>query len=214
MELAVSLGSLLGIGGAGAAGAISATLPMAGGTLGSAGAISAALPMAGGTLATGAATGGSLMQSILQGTLTAFSAASSIGQGIAARGEARLEELGAAAQASREKIAADDEATRINRALAEVIGEQSIAYAAAGIELGSGTPVQAREEARRRANEDLNINRSNRNAKVAQWNQRAWAARSRGQNAFLAGLMNAGMDLASYGLDLVNRGGPMQPRRA
>lgn len=213
MEMATALLSMVGLGGAGAAGAISATLPMAGGTLGTAGAISTALPMAGGTLAT-AASGGSLMQSILQGTLTAFSAASSIGQGIAARDAARMEELGAAAQASRDKIAADDEAMRINRALAEVIGEQSVAYAAAGIELGSGTPVQARQEARRRANEDLNINRSNRNAKVAQWNQRALAARSRGQNAFLTGLMNAGADLASYGLNLVNRGGPMQPRRA
>lgn len=170
----------------------------------------------GGAGATGAgvAGGSSFMTSILQGTLTAFKAAASIGQGMAARNEARIEELGAAAQASREKIAADDEATRISRALAETIGEQSIAYAAAGIDLGSGTPAQARAEAQKRANEDLSINRSNRNAKVAAWNQRALAARSRGRSAMMAGFMNGGADIAGFGLDLADRGGPFKPRRA
>lgn len=194
MELVLAVGSALGIGGT-ATTAATAVVP------GIAGA-STIVPAA-------AASGGSLMTSILQGTLTAFSAASAIGQGIAARSEGEVEAAGAAAQASREKIAADDEAVRINRALAEVIGEQSIAYAAAGIELGSGTPARAREEAKRRANEDLNINRSNRNAKVAAWNQRAFAARSRGEMAQRTGALNAGAALAQYGLDVANRGGPL-----
>lgn len=172
MELVLSLGAALGIGG-------------------------------------GAAPGGSsLLLSIAQGTLTAFSAASSIGAGLAARSDARVEELGIAAQASRDKIAADDEAVRINRAMAQTVGDQAAAFAAAGIALGSGTPTQARQEARRQANEDFAMNRSNRNANAAAWAQRGYAARRRGENAFAAGVTGAIGDVAGFAVDTLNRGGP------
>lgn len=185
MELVLAAGSFLGIGGGGTAAA------GAGAAAGAAGA---------------AAGGSSLLSTIVQGGLTAFSAAASIGAGVAARSEARVEELSASSQASQEKIAADDEAVRLNRAMAEAIGEQAVAYAAAGIDISSGTPMQARQKAKERANEDLNINRANRSAKVAAWNSRAYAARSRGKAAMASGLAGAVGDIGGYGLDVLNRG--------
>jgi hypothetical protein len=169
----------------------------------------------GGTAAAGgaaaAAGGSSLLSTIVQGGLTAFSAAAAIGQGVAGKSEARVEELNAAAGASREKVSGEDEAMRINRALAESIGEQAVAFAAAGIDLSSGTPLQAKDTARQRANEDLNINRANTSAKVAAWNSRAYAARARGRAAMASGIAGAVGDIGGYGLDVINRGGPTGP---
>ena len=185
MELALSLAASLGIGGGTAA--------------------------AGAAGVAGAAGGSSLLLNIAQGTLTAFSAAASIGAGFAAKGQARIEEISAGMEADREKIAADDEAIRINRAAAEVIGDQAAAYAAGGVDLSSGTPVVARQKARERANEDLQVNRANRNAAVAAWNQRALAARARGNAAVAQGFVGAATDIAGFGMDVAKRGGPVDP---
>lgn len=167
---------------------------------------------AAGAGAAAAGGGSSLLTSIVQGGLTAFSAASAISQGIAAKSAARVDQLSAAAEASREKVAADDEAIRINRAIAETVGEQSLAFAAAGIDLSSGTPLAARQQARQRANEDLSTNRFNRNSRVAAWNQRALAARQRGKMAMAAGQLGALSDVGNFALDVMNRGGPAPAR--
>jgi hypothetical protein len=173
------------------------------------GGTAAAGTAAAGTAAAGAgaaAGGSSLLATIVQGGLTAFSAASALAGGVAAKSEAKIEEISAGAAASREKIAAEDEAVRINRAMAEAVGSQAVAYAAAGIDLSSGTPAMAKQEARRRANEDFTTNRSNRNYRVAQWNQRAMAARRRGQAAYATGIASAVGDLGGYAVDVINRG--------
>jgi len=159
-----------------------------------------------------AAGGSSLLSTIVQGGLTAFSAAASIAQGVAGKSEAKVEELNAAAGADREKLAGEDEALRINRALAESIGEQAVAFAAAGIDLSSGTPAQARETAQKRANEDLNINRSNTDTKVAAWNSRAYAARARGKAAMASGIVGAIGDVGNFAMDVADRGGPLGPK--
>ncbi|RWE91348.1 hypothetical protein [Mesorhizobium sp.] len=188
MELVITLGSQL-------LGAVGVTGATAGGA------------------AAGAAGGSSLLSTIVQGGLTAFSAAAGIAQGVAGQSAAKVDELNAAAGADREKIAGEDEALRINRALAESIGEQAVAFAAAGIDLSSGTPLQARQTARQRANEDLNINRSNTSTNVAAWNSRAYAARARGRAAMASGVAGAIGDIGGFGLDVIDRGGPLGKKK-
>jgi hypothetical protein len=193
MEVVGALGAALGIGGGSAAAAA--------GTAASVGSIAA-------TVGSVIGIGSSIVGMIAQGAMTAYQAAAAMRQGQAAAHEARIEEINASLQASRDKVAAEDEALRINRALAETIGDQAVAYAAAGISLGSGTPVEARREARRRANEDLSISRSNQASRTAAWGQRVWAARARAANAMASARDQAVGAWGDFAIDTLNRGLP------
>jgi hypothetical protein len=233
MQLALSVGAMLGIGGGAAAtgGSLMAVAGIAGATtwvpaaaLG-AGTLTAAAgggaTLAGilstvgsvaGTVATVVSPfmgiGQSVLGTIAQGRLTSYAAAARMRQGETEATEARIEELNAASQANRDKIAAEDEATRINRVLAATVAEQAAAYASGGVSIGSGTPQQARRDAQRTANEDLTVNRGNANAKVTAWGQRAWAARMRAGNAMTAAREDVRGMWGNFALDTLNRGIP------
>lgn len=129
MQLIGALAGTLFGGGAAATGAISATLPMAGGTLG----------------------GGLSIASILQGGASVLGVVSSIAAGAADADTAGAAAIDAEREAENETLKGIERKRSLTAALAEAIGEADAAHAASGVDLSFGSARQARKATYREA---------------------------------------------------------------
>lgn len=191
MEMAIAaLGKVFaGMGGAAAGG-----LQMAGAGAALGGAFPAAPGMAAGGL------------SALQGVMTAVSVLGAIGQGLSAASESREMAAQAELQAGQEKVAGLQRQNQIRRSLAQVLGENDVAFAAAGIDISHGIADQARSTAHKRAAQEISIDRQDADFRAAMHRMRAsgYRRRARGQvGGALLGALGSG---ANYAIDLVGRG--------
>jgi hypothetical protein len=134
---------------------------------------------------------GSLLSTILQGSATAMSVR---GASLAAEYEAQSLEtraLDADFEARQEEILGMERRSAIRQELSDADGELQTAYAASGVDLTFGTPVQARQRAIAEANRALSTDVATQQQRVGRLNQRRsiylGQARQRRRAASLAG---------------------------
>jgi|GEM_PF-1811966 hypothetical protein len=185
--------SALGLSGGGATGAATATAGVAATTAT--------------TAAAGIGAASSSALSILQGVATAVSALGAIGGGLSAANASNEAATATELQAGQEQLASEQRSLTMKRELMKVLGENDVAFAAAGIDVGSGgIAEQTRTRAKQDAATDININRSQDEYRRALMQARARGLRRRGGEQVFSGLLSAVGTGVNYGMDLAGRG--------
>lgn len=185
--------------------ALSSAASTVGGALGFS---SAPMNLLAGTAAAPAASAGlgSTTLSVLQGALGLGQALSSIGKGQAEAGSYRMQAYGAEAEARQEKIAGMQRTTALKRELMKVLGESDVAYAAGGVDLGAGVAQEARQTAQARATDEITIDRSIADARIALQLAKASGYRRLASAAESAGWLGGITAGLSTGFDIKKRG--------
>ena len=185
MHMLAAIPAMLGIGGTaaatGTAAAISATLPMAGGTLGAG--------FAGAGAAAGAAAGGISLSTILQGGATVLGLVSSIAAGKADQAQAEMMAADAEAEKPLETLKGIDRRRSLKLATAEAVGEIDAAYAASGVDLSFGTAAEARKDAFREADLGMTSDSMTTMTRLSRLSERAANYRQMGKRALRAGII-------------------------
>lgn len=137
---------------------------------------------------------------------TAAGIFSALGAGQAEAGisesEARLAEF----NAKQEEIKGLEEANEIKRDVARAIASSNARGAASGIDVSSGSPVKASQEALRDANNALSTAGTNAKLRAETERARAQIARQRGRNAVRSGNARAVSILGNFASDQADRG--------
>ncbi len=171
MELAASfVTSIFGGGSAAAAGAGAAT-----------------------TAAAAPAAAGFSLSSLLQGTATVLGMVQSINAG-----KADAEAANAAADDARREVPLEtlqgiNRRTAIKQQMMESIGQQDVAYAASGVDLSFGTPLQARTDAFRQADLALTSDVGTEQTRVARLQEREAEYRKRASRAKRSAMFDAAL---------------------
>ncbi|RIY03264.1 hypothetical protein D3218_00365 [Aureimonas flava] len=126
----------------------------------------------------GAGAIGSTIGSILAGTATLMSVSASKGAAEIEATNLELQAKDQEAQRATETLAGIERRTSIKREMMTAIGEQSTAYAASGVDLSFGTPLQAREEAFRQADLGMETATGTERSRIARLEERASNLRS------------------------------------
>lgn len=152
-------------------------------------------------LSTGAATAGGL-----QGLTTAISALATIGGGLAGAAESRDLADQADLQDGQEQVQSAQRQAQMKRSLLEVLGNNDVTFAAAGIDLSSGIAQSARTEANKRAVQELSIDRQDTDFRRALHRMRAQGYRRRAGAQIGGALLGAVGQVGDYGIQRFERG--------
>jgi hypothetical protein len=162
------------------------------------------LPAVGGwsTLVTPAA--GSSALGVLQGVATAGSMLSAGVGGLAALGQGLSRGALSDVEAEQERLAGEERAIRLKRELVQKIGANRVAFAASGVQIGSGDAL----EGSLRSEAEFETQLAGTNARIKQLaaEQRADQYRFQGYAGALAAAGKIGALGANYGLDIARRG--------
>ncbi len=151
--------------------------------------------------ATSAGLGGaSTMLSVLQ-------AVGTVGAGLAAASASRDMADQTDLQAGQEKVAETQRQTQMKRTLLQVLGENDVTFAAAGIDISGGIAQQARQTASKRAADELTIDRRDSDFRRAMLKMRAQGYRRQASSQLGGSLLSAATGLISTGIDSSMRGG-------
>lgn len=193
-----ALPGLLGLGGAGAA-AVGA---------GAAAGSAFAGATAAGAIGAGAATAASgiSLASILQGAATVLGVIASIGAGNAEAEKLNMQADDAVREVPLENLQGIERRTSIKKALAQQLGDESVAYAGSGLDLGFGTATQARTDAIREADTALTTDTGTQQTRVARLFERATDYRSQAKQAKRMGVVNGLIGGLSGFSSLIGRG--------
>lgn len=156
--------------------------------------------------AAGAASVGSGALTLLQGAGTVFSALTTIGSGAAAAVQGESEKLQQDFAAKDEFIQGRETSAALKSELAKTIGNQAVAFAAGGVDLGSVSVGTAKAQATKDAESELSINSNTALIREMQRRRAGRMAQMQGNAAFTGSLFAAGGKLASYGADVMERG--------
>lgn len=160
------------------------------------------------TAATGAAAAGSSALSILQGVASAVAAIGAIGSGMSAAAASEDAAVQTEAEAGQEQLQATQRQNSMRRELLAIMGQNDVAFAAGGVEVGGGGGIaeQARAQARKDAATEIGIDRDQDEYRRAQLKVRARNLRRRGGEQMMAGFGQAlGIGL-NFGIDQAERG--------
>ena len=161
-------------------------------------------------LATGATATTSLSSTvlnILSGVATAFGVLGTLSSANAQQNEAGAQAIETELQAGQEQLATENRQTQMRRELMKVLGDNRVAAAASGVELGGGGIAAANElKQKQRAATDTSIDRQDDDYRRALLKARANGLRARGRDAMTAGLVRSIGQVAQYGADVVERG--------
>lgn len=160
--------------------------------------------LGGSAAATGASSG---VLSGLQAFTTVLSALGTIGAGAAAAQQSRDMADQTELQAGQDKVEATQRQTQMKRTLLEVLGENDVSFAAAGIDLNGGIAQSSRAAAEKRASEELTIDRRDQDFRSALYKVRAQGLRRRASSQMGGALLGALGQVAGVGIDLAQRGG-------
>lgn len=142
----------------------------------------------------------------LQGLGTVFSAVATIGSGVAANSAAQAEAKQHEFAAKDEFIAGRETSAALKAELAQTIGNNAVAFAAGGADLGSVSVDRAKRQATEDAEKELSIS-SNEALSRSMGRRRAAAnARARGRSSLFSSVVGAGSQAIDYGLDIKQRG--------
>ena len=189
MELALSALAGLGVGGtaATAGAAVTGLVPVAGTVAGAAGTAISALD-----ILSGIATAATVL-----GTINAGNADAAMAEQQAS--EARIDE-------GLQRNQSEQRANDLRRELFKVLGENDVAFAAAGIDVTGGIAQSSRAEANQAATRELSIERRDDELRRAMLRARAQGLRYQAGAARGGALLKAIGSTADFGIDLVNRG--------
>jgi hypothetical protein len=143
----------------------------------------------------------------LQAFTTVLSALGTIGSGAAAAAQSREAADEADLQAGQDKVQSTQRQTQMKRTLMQVLGENDVAFASAGIDLNGGIAQASADTAKKRASEELTIDRRDEDFRQALFKLRASNLRSRAGSQMGGALIGALGQVANVGLDLSSRGG-------
>lgn len=158
---------------------------------------------AGGAIAGGI---GSSALTLLQGAGTVFGALSTLGSGAAANAAGQAEAIEQKFESRNEFIQGRETSAALKAELARTVSNQAVAFAAGGVNLGSVSVEQAREQATEDAEKELS---SNSNSTLTRYMQRLRASRvaaARGRAALTSSIFQTGGQIAQFGLDVAQRG--------
>lgn len=158
----------------------------------------------GGGAAAGAASAGLSGGQILT---SAISAIATIGSGMAAMQAANEQAVQTELQAGQDQVETVQRQTQMKRALLQTLGENEVAFAAAGIDIGSGGIADATRASNvKRATEELSIDRRDADFRSSMFKMRASGIRRQGKSAMGGALLTAVGRMANTALDMSQRG--------
>ncbi|WP_336800484.1 hypothetical protein [Kaistia sp. MMO-174] len=149
---------------------------------------------------------GSTGLSILSGVATVGSALSSLAGGKQEAAGLRMQADQANFDARQEEVEGVRRTTKLKRALLQALGENDVAYAASGIDLGSGVAEDNRANAEKLAATEISIDRSTTEARAAMYRSRAASFTRLASSAESSSLLKALGIGAEGGLRLLQRG--------
>jgi hypothetical protein len=158
------------------------------------------------TAAGGAAKSGFSFASVLQGGMGVLSAMSALRAGQAQSEMYLSQAADTRLDVTQEAIDATDRQTGLRKQLLAALGERDTAYAASGVDLSFGTPVQARTEAVQDANDAISVDQSNSDLRKSRLRSRAAGYEAMAADAKSAGSAKAAGILFDTGIDLFKRG--------
>ena len=187
MELALgAIGKLFGAGLTGAAGAA-----------GTAGTVTG--------VTSGAAVGSGALAAF-QGISTVLKVLGTVGAAAAsARADNQMADQ-ADLQAGQEQLLGEQRKTKMSRELARVLGNNQVAFAAAGIDLTQGIAADNAASAKQRAASEISIDQQDTEFRRALYRMRAGGYRDRARATKGGALLTALGDVASYGMNLAQMG--------
>ncbi|MCG8273115.1 hypothetical protein MIC97_16575 [Aquamicrobium sp. NLF2-7] len=162
------------------------------------------LGIGGGGAAAGATSAGLGGASTL---LSALQAVGTIAGGLAAAGASKDMAAQTELQAGQEKVESTQRQTQMKRTLLQVLGENDVTFAAAGIDISGGIAQQARQTANRRAADELTIDRRDSDFRRAMLKMRSQGYRRQANSQIGGALLSAAGGLISTGLNNAGRGG-------
>ena len=168
------------------------------GTSGAASAGGAAAASAGGTASTAL--------SILQGGLSVLGAFTTIASGQAQSDALKQQAFAADMQAEGEKAKGLQRQAQLKRDLARVTGENTVTFAASGIDVSSGMAAADRRAQAQQTNAALSIDRADTDRRRAMLRLRAAGLRSKARAARTSGYLAGAGGLARTGISIMERG--------
>lgn len=144
--------------------------------------------------------------SILQGGAGLLSAMSAMRAGQSQAAMYASQAADTRLDVTQEAIDATDRQTGLRKQLLAALGERDTAYAASGVDLSFGTPVQARNEAIQEANNAIAVDQSNSDLRKSRLRSRAAGFDAMAADAKSAGAVKAAGVLFDTGINIFKRG--------
>lgn len=149
----------------------------------------------------------STILSILSGTASVVGILGTLAGARSEQNAMEAQALETELQAGQEQLQSTNRQTALRRQLYQVLGENRVATAASGIELGANGIAGAEERRQQQlATGDLTIERQDDEMRRALLKARANGLRARGRDAMTAGLFRSFGQAASFGIDVFERG--------
>lgn len=140
-------------------------------------------------------------------TLTSvLSAIGTVGAGVAGAQASRDEADQADLQSGQEQVQDLQRQTKMKRTLLQVLGENDVAFASAGIDISGGIAQQSRQTASQRAVDELTIDRRDSDFRRALLKMRAQGLRRKASSQIGGALIGAATGVLNTGIDLAGRG--------
>lgn len=155
---------------------------------------------------TAAATGTAAGLTFGQIFATTLSALGTLGAAAASASASRQQADQADLQAGQEQVQAQQRETQMKRSLLNVLGQNDVTFAAAGIDLGQGIAQQTANTAKKEAMQQISIDRSDADFRSALYRARASGLRRQASAQLGGGLIGALGSFADLGSDIGQRG--------
>lgn len=178
------------------------------GLAGAAGAAKGAATTAATTAATGGAAAATSGFSVASAFSTALQILGGIGAGMAQQSQAEDMARQTEMQAGQEQVQATQRQTAMKRQLLQVLGENDVTFASAGIDISGGIAASSARDAKARASKEISIDRNDADFKRALLRMRASGQRAQGQAAMGGALLGALGTAADASIKSSRIGGP------
>lgn len=169
-------------------------------------AIGAITSILGGTPLAAAAGGTAASASGLSGLATALSVLGTIGSGVSAFAQSNAMANQVELQSGQEQLQSQQRQTEQKRALMQVLGENDVTFAAAGIDLTGGIAAGARAKATKDATSQISIERQDSDFRATLAKLRAKGYRQQGAGQIGGALLGALGTGVNYKIDLQQQG--------
>lgn len=153
-----------------------------------------------------AATGSATLLSTLQGVATTVSILGTIGQTLSAFNASNAQADQAELEAGQSQLESVQRQTSMKRELLRVMGENDTRFAAAGIDLTGGIAANSRAKNKRRAAQEISIERDNSDFQSALYRARATGLRRKATSQLFAGAIESVGQGVNYGINRIRLG--------